>query len=42
LAVRADPALASGMNTLRGHVVNVAVAEALGVERVPLEAIESD
>jgi alanine dehydrogenase len=30
-AVRRDPALALGLNTMGGHVVNAAVAEALGV-----------
>jgi alanine dehydrogenase len=32
-ATRADPALASGVNTMRGRVTNAAVAEALGVDR---------
>jgi alanine dehydrogenase len=31
-ACRDDPALASGVNTLQGHVTNAAVAAALGVE----------
>ncbi|HEX7134752.1 MAG TPA: alanine dehydrogenase [Iamia sp.] len=35
-AVADDPALALGVNTLAGHVVNHAVAEALGHEHVPL------
>jgi alanine dehydrogenase len=37
-AVRADPALAAGVNTMHGCVVNPAVAEALGVPAAPLEA----
>ncbi len=36
-ATHADPALALGVNTAGGHVPNVAVAEALGTEPVPLE-----
>ncbi len=40
-AVRADPALAAGVNTMRGSVVNAAVAEALGVPAAALEAAES-
>jgi alanine dehydrogenase len=36
-AVTADPALALGVNTLGGHVVNAAVAEALGRDHVPLD-----
>jgi alanine dehydrogenase len=39
-AMRADPSLAYGCNTLRGHVTNAAVAEFLGVELVdPQEAL---
>jgi alanine dehydrogenase len=39
-AVRRDPALARGANTAAGHVVNAAVAEALGTEAVdPHEAL---
>jgi len=36
--VRSDPALAAGVNTMHGHVVNAAVAEALGVPVSPLHA----
>jgi alanine dehydrogenase len=36
-AVAEDPALALGVNTLAGHVVNAVVAEALGHDHVPLE-----
>ncbi|MGQ0618243.1 MAG: alanine dehydrogenase [Acidimicrobiia bacterium] len=35
-ACRADPALAAGVNTMRGAVVHPAVAEALGIEAVAL------
>jgi alanine dehydrogenase len=35
-AVEVDPALVGGVNTLAGHVVNPAVAEALGMAAVPL------
>jgi alanine dehydrogenase len=38
-AVRADPALALGVNTLGGHVVNPVVAEALGRPFVPLDEL---
>ncbi|MFS8586274.1 MAG: alanine dehydrogenase [Acidimicrobiia bacterium] len=38
-AVRADPALARGVNTMAGHVVHPAVAEALGRPHVPLEDV---
>jgi alanine dehydrogenase len=38
-AVRSDPALALGVNTLGGHVVNDAVAEALGREHVALDSL---
>jgi alanine dehydrogenase len=37
-AADADAALALGFNTCNGNVPNVAVAEALGVTPVPLEA----
>ena len=37
-AVRRDPALAHGVNTLGGAVVNETVAEALGRDAVPLHA----
>jgi len=33
-AMKVDPSLAYGCNTLRGHVTNAAVAEFLGVELV--------
>jgi alanine dehydrogenase len=36
-AVADDPALALGVNTAAGHVVNHAVADALGLELSPLE-----
>jgi alanine dehydrogenase len=36
-ACRRDPALAHGVNTLHGKVTHPAVAEALGVEAVPIE-----
>ena len=36
-AVRRDPALALGVNTAAGHVVNAAVADALGVPVFPLQ-----
>lgn len=36
-AVAVDPALASGVNTAGGHVVNPAVAEALGKPLLPLD-----
>jgi alanine dehydrogenase len=35
-AVAAEPELAGGVNTARGHVVNPAVAEALSQPAVPL------
>jgi alanine dehydrogenase len=35
-AARRDPALALGVNTAGGHVVNPAVAEALGTTVTPL------
>jgi alanine dehydrogenase len=38
-AALADRALALGINTFRGHVPHRAVAEALGVEHVPLEKL---
>ena len=38
-AVRADPALAMGLNVMGGQVVNPAVAEALGRPPVDLEAV---
>ena len=36
-AVRADSAMAKGVNTVGGHVTHLAVAEALGQEFVPVE-----
>ena len=38
-AVTDDPALALGVNTLAGHVVNHAVADALGQEHTPLNDV---
>jgi alanine dehydrogenase len=38
-AIKDDPALAKGVNTFRGHVPHKAVAEALGVEYVPLDKL---
>jgi alanine dehydrogenase len=38
-AVRADPALALGVNTVRGNVTNVAVADALHLEAAQLERV---
>ena len=38
-AVRADPALARGVNVWRGHIVHPAVAEALGEKAAPLESV---
>lgn len=38
-AVKADPALARGVNTLKGKVPHPAVAHALGVELTPLEKL---
>jgi alanine dehydrogenase len=38
-AVETDPALALGVNTLRGAVPNAAVAEALNREPVPLSQL---
>lgn len=38
-ALAAEPALAHGVNTLAGSVPNAAVAAALGVDPVPLEAL---
>jgi alanine dehydrogenase len=38
-ALRAHPALAHGVNVYRGSVTNAAVAEAHGLEHVPLEAL---
>jgi alanine dehydrogenase len=35
-AVRADPALALGVNVYRGRITNAGVAEAHGLEAVPL------
>ena len=37
-AIKADPALAAGVNTAGGQVPNPAVAGALGVEACPLDA----
>jgi alanine dehydrogenase len=38
-AVRADPALARGVNIWRGHIVHEAVAHALGEGATPLESL---
>jgi len=38
-AMRADPALALGLNTHAGHVVNAPVAAALGLDAVELEEV---
>jgi alanine dehydrogenase len=38
-AAAADPALASGINTVDGFVPNTAVAQALGVEATPLDDV---
>jgi alanine dehydrogenase len=38
-AAKADPALALGINTFRGHVPHKAVAEALGVDWAPLDKL---
>ena len=38
-ALRADPALALGLNTYDGHITNAPVAEALGLESVPLAEV---
>jgi alanine dehydrogenase len=38
-AVRADPALARGMNVYAGAITNAAVAEAHGLEGVPLSSV---
>ena len=38
-AAAADPALALGINTFRGHVPHRTVAEALGIDWVPLEKL---
>jgi alanine dehydrogenase len=38
-AIRADPALAKGVNTYRGRIVYPAVAEAFGLECTPLEQL---
>ena len=38
-AVKADPALAKGVNTLKGKVPHPAVAQALGVEHAPLDKL---
>ena len=38
-AVRADPALARGVNVWKGRVVHAAVAYALGMTAVSLEAV---
>ncbi len=38
-AVRKDPALAGGVNTIGGHVANPSVAEALGREAVALDTL---
>ena len=37
-AINADPALAAGVNTVKGQVTNAAVADALGVAAVSPEA----
>jgi alanine dehydrogenase len=36
-AVKSDPAIAKGVNTLRGHVTHRAVADSLGLEYTPVE-----
>ena len=41
-AVTQDPALALGVNTMGGQVVNAAVAEALGRRTAPLDEVVSD
>jgi alanine dehydrogenase len=41
-AVTQDPALALGVNTMGGQVVNAAVAEALGRRPAPLDEVVSD
>jgi alanine dehydrogenase len=38
-AAQMDPALAKGINTFRGHVPHKAVADALGVDHVPLDKL---
>jgi alanine dehydrogenase len=38
-AAQADPYLAMGINTFRGHCPHPAVAEALGVDHVPLDKL---
>jgi alanine dehydrogenase len=38
-AVQKDPALAKGVNTFRGYCPHPAVAQALGVDAVPLEKL---
>ena len=38
-AVRADPALARGVNIWRGHIVHEAVADTLGEKATPLEGL---
>ncbi|GIH79745.1 alanine dehydrogenase [Planobispora longispora] len=38
-ALRGDPALALGLNTHKGHLTNQPVAEAHGLEAVPLERV---
>jgi alanine dehydrogenase len=38
-AAREDKTLALGINTFRGHVPHAAVADALGVDHVPLEKL---
>ncbi len=40
-AARRDPALACGVNTLGGHVVNPTVADALGRSATPLDDLLS-
>jgi alanine dehydrogenase len=41
-ALAADPALALGLNTHEGHLTNAPVAEAHGLEAVPVERILAD
>ncbi len=41
-AVRADPALAHGVNAWRGQITHPAVAEALGVPYLPLDQAMMD
>ena len=38
-AVKSDPTIAKGVNTLRGHVTHRAVADSLGLEYTPVEQV---